>query len=98
MKEPSTYNRKYYLIRKIKAAGFQLQCRNNERIILVPLERYGEASRNSDIQELTEDFGYGVQVGTIQIDPYSDPEPGIIKTKQKTSLFGRLKEWIALNW
>ena len=92
----TTYNRKYYLIRKVKAAGYQFYCRDNERQIVVPLERYGEAKRDPAITELMEDFGYGVQIGTISVQKQTNAMSPAIKAKK--GLWSRIKEWIIINW
>lgn len=65
MKPDSTYNRKFYLIRKIKAAGFELKKRNNSRLIIVPVERIQEAYANKSIAELRSDYSYGLQIESV---------------------------------
>ncbi len=62
MKQDSTYNRKYYLIRKVKADGFELVKENNERKILIPNNRVNEAYCNPAISELSKLFQYGLQI------------------------------------
>ena len=65
MKQDSTYNRKYYLIRKIKADGFDLKKRNNSRLIIVPVQRIQEAIANKSIAELRRDYNYGLQIESV---------------------------------
>lgn len=57
----TTYDRKYYLIREIKKAGFSLQ-KNEGRIIGVPLHLAEAARTNKHVRELQKNYQYGVQL------------------------------------
>ena len=58
----TTYNRKYYLIRQIKKAGFELFECKNERTIKVPFHKHRVAKQNKHVQELRTKYQYGVQI------------------------------------
>lgn len=58
----TTYDRKYYLIREIKKAGFKLHEHENERTIKVPHEMQDVARKNKHVQELRIKYQYGVQI------------------------------------
>jgi len=58
----TTYDRKYYLIRRIEKAGFEFSKKNNERIIQVPPNKVMQAERNKYVNELRKDHQYGVQM------------------------------------
>lgn len=58
----TTYNRKYYLIREVKKAGFILREHKNERTIKVVFNKQYEAKRNKYVQELRTKHQYGVQI------------------------------------
>ena len=58
----TTYNRKYYLIRQIKKAGFVLVEQKNERTIKVPFQQHRVAKKNKHLQELRTKYQYGVQI------------------------------------
>lgn len=57
----TTYDRKYYLIRRIKAAGFEFSKKSNERIILVPPNKVRQATTNKYVNELKREHQYSVQ-------------------------------------
>lgn len=57
----TTYDRKYYLIREVKKAGFELHEQNNERIIKVHHTKQAKAKRNKHVQELRTAYQFGVQ-------------------------------------
>lgn len=61
MKTDSTYSRKYYLVRKIKAEGFELHKSSNQRIIFVPENRVKDAQLSGAVTELINDYHYGLQ-------------------------------------
>ena len=65
MKPDSTYDRKYYLIRKIERAGFTLSKTEGARIINVPHDLREKAEKNRAVRELRETYQYGVQLLTI---------------------------------
>jgi hypothetical protein len=56
------YTRKYYLIRKLKAEGFDLLKSRNERVIIVPLNKLKDAEHSRTITELMKQHQYGVQL------------------------------------
>ncbi len=57
----TTYDRKYYLIREIKKAGFSLTKKNEGRTILVPPHLVAVAKTNKHVLELQRNYQYGVQ-------------------------------------
>ena len=57
-----TYNRKYYLIREIKKAGFELVSRKCERIIYITPEMVEAASKNKYLRELQQKYDFGIQL------------------------------------
>lgn len=57
----TTYKRKYYLIREVKKAGYNLIESENNRIIEVPWDKQTEARRNKHLQELRTAYHFGVQ-------------------------------------
>lgn len=64
MKPNSTYSRKYYLVRKIKAEGFELHKSSKQRIILVPANRAKDAQLSGAVTELVNEHHYGLQYTT----------------------------------
>lgn len=67
----TTYNRKYYLIRKLKADGWKLLLKDGERTIVIPADKVKEADDNEIISELMYGYGFGAQIQR------SIPEPPI---------------------
>jgi len=61
-KENTTYQRKYYLHRKVAATGAVLQLTQCERTILISPVQYENARDNKYIQELQTKYSYGVQL------------------------------------
>ena len=57
-----TYNRKYYLHRKIKSSGFSLKFDKCEKIISTTPDMTSVAKNNRYVNELQKDYRYGVQV------------------------------------
>jgi len=62
MDRETTYIRKYYLHRKVAQTGAKLQLTKCERTILIPPERFDEASSNKYVRELQSKHSYGVQL------------------------------------
>jgi type I restriction-modification system DNA methylase subunit len=60
-KNLETYDRKYYLNRKIKAAGFKLDLDLTTKTIMVTPELCEHAEANKALQELCREYNYGVQ-------------------------------------
>ena len=60
-----TYDRKYYLNRKLKAAGLHLDLDLTTKTINVPPEMAGNIENNSALKELNEKYNYGVQYTLI---------------------------------
>ena len=58
----TTYDRKYYLIREIKKAGFELVKSEVERIIIVPFDKERQARLNKYVRELQNKYNYGIQL------------------------------------
>ena len=56
-----TYNRKYYLHRLIKKAGFTLKFSKTIKTIEVPVSSAGAAMENIYMLELEKTYHYGVQ-------------------------------------
>ena len=86
----TTYTRKYYLIRKLKAEGFELLKSENERMILVPLNKLPAAESSCTITELMKQHQYGVQL----VSCIEEPQKLIQAHKlanDKISLFKRFK-------
>jgi len=61
----NTYDRKYYLNRKIKAAGFKLDLDLTSKTIMVTPEMTEHAEANNALKELSRDYNYGVQYTLI---------------------------------
>lgn len=57
----TTYKRKYYLIREVKKAGYELVKCGDNRIINVPWDKQNAARRNKYLQELRTKYQFGVQ-------------------------------------
>lgn len=57
----NTYDRKYYLNRKVKAAGFGLELEQTSKTIMVTPEMVEYAEANKALKELSMDYNYGVQ-------------------------------------
>lgn len=61
-KPTSTYIRKYYLIRKAKADGFQLTKQNDLRIFWITSDKVQDVKQNKYLQELAKKHGYGIHI------------------------------------
>lgn len=61
-KRASTYIRKYYLIRRVKAAGFNLTKKNDLRVYWIRPDQQEAANNNQYLKELMAKHSYGVQV------------------------------------
>jgi uncharacterized protein YihD (DUF1040 family) len=57
----NTYDRKYYLNRKVKKAGFGLELGELTKTILVPPELMNKAKKDVHVRELKDRYNYGVQ-------------------------------------
>lgn len=57
----TTYERKYYLNKKVKQAGFQLKLELTAKTILVPPDHVHTALHHPAVQELSNCFNYGIQ-------------------------------------
>ena len=57
----NTYDRKYYLNRKVKAAGFKLELDLTSKTIMVTPEMADLAEGNKALKELSMNYQYGVQ-------------------------------------
>ena len=57
----NTYDRKYYLNRKVKAAGFSLEMELTSKTILIPPDMVELAEANKALKELSSFYQYGVQ-------------------------------------
>lgn len=57
----NTYERKYYLNRKVKEAGFRLELEQTSKTILITPEMAEHAEVNKAVKELSKDYSYGVQ-------------------------------------
>lgn len=57
-----TYNRKYYLHRRIKSSGFGLQLEHTHKTIEVKPDQVDAAKNNKYVTELQRDYSYGIQV------------------------------------
>ena len=62
MGNKGTYKRKYYLHRRIKAAGFSLELEHKVKTISVTPEQIQKAKANKYVAELQADYSYGVQI------------------------------------
>lgn len=61
----NTYDRKYYLNRKVKAAGFKLELEQTSKTIVVTPEMASHAEGNKALKELSKNYNYGVQYTLI---------------------------------
>lgn len=61
----NTYDRKYYLNRKVKAAGFELKLDLTAKTIMVTPEMTAHAEGNKALKELSKNYNYGVQYTLI---------------------------------
>jgi len=61
----NTYDRKYYLNRKVKAAGFKLELEQTSKTIVVTPEMASHAEANKALKELSKNYNYGVQYTLI---------------------------------
>lgn len=66
----TTYNRKYYLIRKLKADGWKLLLKDGQRTIVIPSDKIKEADDNQIIWELMNKFGFGAQIKKNLLTPF----------------------------
>lgn len=57
----NTYDRKYYLNRKVKAAGLKLDLELTSKTINIPPEMAGKIEDNKALKELSANYNYGVQ-------------------------------------
>ncbi|HAH24926.1 MAG TPA: hypothetical protein DCL77_14430 [Prolixibacteraceae bacterium] len=57
----NTYDRRYYLNRRVKSSGFELELEQTSKTILVGPDQVGEAVKNKALGELGEKYNYGVQ-------------------------------------
>lgn len=57
-----TYNRKYYLHRRIKSDGFDLQLEHTHKTINVNPDQIEQATKNGYVQELKNKYNYGIQI------------------------------------
>jgi len=57
----NTYDRRYYLNRRVKSAGFSLELELTSKTILVPPEMVTEAMNNGALRELGKRYNYGIQ-------------------------------------
>jgi hypothetical protein len=61
VKSKNTYDRKYYLNRKVKAAGLKLDLELTTKTINIPPDLAGKIEDNKDLKELSVNYNYGVQ-------------------------------------
>ena len=61
MKE-NTYKRKYYLHRRVKAAGFNLDIKDCSKTINIPASLADNAKSNKYVSELIKAHQYGAQI------------------------------------
>jgi hypothetical protein len=57
----TTYDRKYYLNRQVKKAGFKLELEQTSKTILVPPQMANDAADNQALKELGKAYNYGIQ-------------------------------------
>jgi len=60
-----TYKRKYYLHRQVKKAGFSLKLELKHKTINVPYDETHKAKENKYVQELQQQYNYGVQTAIV---------------------------------
>ena len=65
VKNKDTYDRKYYLNRKLKVAGLHLDLELTTKTINVPPDLAGNIEDNEALKELNEKYNYGVQYTLI---------------------------------
>lgn len=61
----TTYDRKYYLNRQVKKAGFKLDLEQTSKTISVPPHLIDEAENSKALKELGAKYNYGVQYTLI---------------------------------
>lgn len=61
----NTYDRKYYLNRKVKKAGYELELGETTKTILVPPALAEKVKKDVHVHELKERYNYGVQFKMI---------------------------------
>ena len=71
--QKNTYIRKYYLHRRIKADGFELQLEKCHKTIWVTSGNIEKANDNKYISELQHQYNYGVQI----LNPMTDDRESI---------------------
>ena len=57
----TTYDRKYYLNRQVKKAGFKLELEQTSKTILTPPQLSADADTNAALKELGKAYNYGIQ-------------------------------------
>lgn len=57
----NTYDRKYYLNRKVKSVGLKLDLELTTKTINIPPELAGKVEDNKALKELSANYNYGVQ-------------------------------------
>ncbi|MFV0376886.1 MAG: hypothetical protein ACK5JD_06230 [Mangrovibacterium sp.] len=62
MENKGTYKRKYYLHRRIKAAGFKLQLEEKHKTIWITPDQAMKAKNSDYVAELQSVYQYGVQI------------------------------------
>ncbi|WP_299576626.1 hypothetical protein [uncultured Sunxiuqinia sp.] len=62
MSNKGTYQRKYYLHRRVKKAGFSLQLEQTHKTISVYPDEMDSARENKYVAELQAKHNYGVQI------------------------------------
>lgn len=62
MENKGTYNRKYYLHRRIKAAGFNLHLEHKTKTISVLPDQVDTAKQDKYVAELKDQYSFGVQI------------------------------------
>ncbi len=62
MTPKGTYRRKYYLHRRVKAAGFSIELQQTQKTISVMPAQVEKAKKNKYVNELKNQFRYGVQI------------------------------------
>jgi hypothetical protein len=63
-----TYDQKYYLIREIKKAGFDLILNKKHRTITISPDQINDFKKNKYAAKLVNDYGYGIQLtNTLQL-------------------------------
>jgi hypothetical protein len=62
MDNKGTYDRKYYLHRRIKSAGFRLQLEHMHKTIVITPDQVEPAKQDKYVAELQKQYSYGVQI------------------------------------